>query len=100
MLWGDFCLYLMDAGVGANIVPQMLMGSFVCLFRVCSTLGVLVFNKFLLKYCDDHPAALCLGAAGLYLVTILLLCFQVKEGDYPPPPPSPQGPPLRRSFRF
>lgn len=81
----------------ADIVPQEVMGTFTCLFRVFSTLGVLVFNMFLLKYCDDHPAAICAGAAGLYMVSFLLLCVQVKEGTYPPPEPTPQGPVVART---
>src|SRR5262249_31379511 len=50
---------------------------------------VLVFNKYLLRYCDDYPGAVCASAAGLYLVSFLMLCFQVKEGQYPPPEPIP-----------
>jgi Na+/melibiose symporter-like transporter len=82
----------------ADVIPQNVMGTFTCLFRVFSTLGVLVFNKFLLKYCDDHPAAICIGAAGLYMVSFLLLCTQVKEGQYPPPAPLARGSPLPRAI--
>ena len=74
----------------ADVIPPQVMGTFTCLFRVFSTLGVLVFNKYLLKYCDDNPAAICIGAAGLYLISFLLLCAQVKEGQYPTPPPAPR----------
>ena len=81
-----------------DVIPPQFMGTFVCLFRVCSTLGVLVFNKFLLKYCDNHPAAICTIAAALYCVAFLLLCVLVKEGQYPPPEPAPQGPIVRRSI--
>lgn len=81
----------------ADVVPAQLMGTFACLFRVFSTLGVLVFNKFILQYCNDYPAAVCAGAAGLYMVSFLMLCWQVKEGQYPPPPPAPAGPPVARA---
>ena len=70
-----------------DVIPEKLMGTFACLFRVCSTLGVFVFNRCLLKYCDDHPGAVCVGAGVLYMITFVLLCFMVKEGDYPPPEP-------------
>jgi maltose/moltooligosaccharide transporter len=82
----------------ADVIPSKVMGTFTCLFRVISTLGVLVFNKYLLKYCDDHPAAICIGAAGLYMVSFLMLCLQVKEGHYPPPPLLIPGPRLARSL--
>ena len=72
-----------------DVIPQQLMGTFACLFRVVSTAGTFVFNKYVLHYCDDYPAAVCSGAAGLYLVSFLLLCWQVKEGQYPPPEPIP-----------
>jgi maltose/moltooligosaccharide transporter len=85
--------------VWADVIPPQLMGTFACLFRVCSTLGVLVFNRYLLRYCDDHPAAICLGAAGLYTVSFLMLCWQVKEGDYPAPEPAPPGPPVSRAMQ-
>src|SRR3954470_12349239 len=83
--------------VWAAVIPPQLMGTFACLFRVCSTLGVLVFNRYLLRYCDDHPAAICLGAAGVYMVSFLLICFFVKEGEYPPAERA--GPTVGRFFR-
>src|SRR5256885_13854397 len=70
-----------------DVIPHELMGRFTALIRVCSTAGSLVFNLLLLKYCNDHPGAICVGAAMLYLVTFMLLCFIVKEGEYPPPEP-------------
>ena len=84
----------------ADVIPPQVMGTFTCLFRVISTLGVLVFNKYLLKYCDDHPAAICIGAASLYMVSFLLLCWQVKEGQYPPPPPAATGPRGPRTLEY
>src|SRR4051794_926987 len=80
-----------------DVIPPQFMGTFICLFRVCSTLGVLVFNKFLLKYCDDHPAAICSASAALYVVSFLLLCWKVKEGQYPPPEPAGTGPIVSRA---
>src|SRR5579872_866436 len=84
----------------ADVIPPGVMGTFTCLFRVFSTLGVWVFNRYLLKYCDDHPAAICIGAASLYVVSFLLLCTQVKEGEYPPPPPAATGPPVPRTVEY
>jgi Na+/melibiose symporter-like transporter len=84
----------------ADVIPQQLMGTFSCLFGVFSKLGVLVFNWYLLQYCDDHPAPICLGAAGLYVISFLLLCLNVKEGQYPPPPPAAGGPPVARMIEY
>jgi maltose/moltooligosaccharide transporter len=84
----------------ADVIPAETMGTFTCLFRVFSTLGVLVFSEYLLKYCDNHPAAICIGAAGLYVISFLALCFKVKEGEYPPPPPAATGPRVQRMTEY
>jgi hypothetical protein len=84
----------------ADVIPQHLMGTFTCLFRVVSTAGVTVFNWFLLKYCEDYPAAICMGASGLYVIAFVLLCTQVKEGEYPPPPPAAEGSPSERMIEY
>jgi maltose/moltooligosaccharide transporter len=83
-----------------DVIPQRVMGTFTCLFRVFSTAGVFVFNRWLLKYCEDYPAAICAGASGLYLISFLLLCWQVKEGQYPPPEPAPTGPQTQRMIGY
>ena len=82
-----------------DVIPHELMGTFACLFRVFATAGTLLFNLLLLKHVEDKPGLICLLAAGLYLVTFLLLCFMVKEGSYPPPEPPPQGTFIERSGR-
>jgi maltose/moltooligosaccharide transporter len=78
--------------IWADVVPPQFMGRFVCLFRVLSQLGLMVFNGFLLQYCKDYPSAICLLAAGLYMASFLMMCWQVKEGAYPPPEPTSPGP--------
>ena len=88
-----YCLFV-------DVIPQGVMGTFICLFRVVSTLGVLVFNWYLLKYCDDHPAAICIGSAGLYVISFLILCSQVREGSYPPPPPAATGAYVPRMMKY
>lgn len=84
----------------ADVIPAEVMGTFTCLFRVFSTLGVLVFNEYLLKYCEDHPAAICVGAAGLYMVSFAGLCVKVKEGRYPPPPRAAEGDRVERFVEY
>jgi MFS family permease len=71
----------------ADVIPQKLMGTFICLFRVTSTLATILFHSALLPYAASHPRAIYAGAALLYLITFLILPLFVKEGDYPPPPP-------------
>jgi Na+/melibiose symporter-like transporter len=74
-----------------DVIPAKLMGTFTCWFKVVGTLGVMFFNWRLLKYATSHPEWICLLAAGLYLFAFLILVFMVREGEYPPPEPPPEG---------
>jgi maltose/moltooligosaccharide transporter len=71
----------------ADVIPQEVMGTFVCLFRLMATLGAVVFHYWLLQYADSHPKATYIACGMLYLLAFSLLSLLVKEGDYPPPPP-------------
>jgi hypothetical protein len=67
-----------------DVIPPKRIGMFACYFRIVGALGMFVFNRYLLRYAGDHPQALYVGAAMLYLVSFLALSFGVKEGEYPP----------------
>jgi maltose/moltooligosaccharide transporter len=69
-----------------DVIPAGLMGMFGAMFRVCYAAGSLVFNKFLIGLAKSHPEEIYLGAALAYMLAFLLLCWQVKEPEYPPPP--------------
>ena len=71
----------------ADVIPQRVMGTFICLFGVTSTVGSILFHSLLLPYATTHPKLLFGGSAGLFLVTFTLLPLVVREGDYPPAPP-------------
>jgi Na+/melibiose symporter-like transporter len=68
-----------------DVVPQELLGRFYSLFRIFSGLSGLVFNYFILGYAETHARTIFVSIAVLYGVTILLMCWKVKEGEYPPP---------------
>lgn len=82
----------------ADVIPPKLMGTFVSLFRVCGTIGVLVFNWKLLKHAEDNPELICSLAGGLYLFAFIMLALMVREGEYPPPEPVRKGPVIERFF--
>lgn len=75
----------------ADVIPGELMGTFGALFRVFYAGGSLVFNFFLIHLAKQHPEWIYMGSALLYMVSFLLLCVMVKEGQYPPPPPAAGG---------
>jgi hypothetical protein len=69
-----------------DVIPQPVMGRFVCYFRIVAISGAVLFNVLLLGYADTHTRTLYIACASLYLIAFLLIAAFVKEGKYPPPP--------------
>jgi maltose/moltooligosaccharide transporter len=74
-----------------DVIPQKLMGTFICLFSVTSAVGNIMFHAWLLPLAGTHPQIIFESSALLYLFTFLLLPLAVKEGEYPPPAPRQKG---------
>ena len=74
-----------------DVVPKQLVGRFFGLFRAVSLLAGILFNLRVIGYAETHTGLVFLGMAGLYAVGFTLMCFMVKEGDYPPPDDSLDG---------
>ncbi len=74
-----------------DVVPQTLLGRFFGLFRMVSLLVGIVFNFWLFEYAEEHYIGLFLIIAGIYGIGFTSMCYKVKEGEYPPPPPAPPG---------
>lgn len=68
-----------------DVVPPAFVGRFLGLFRVIGALAGAIFNFFLFKYATSHTPAIFLGVALLYGTAFLLMCLNVKEGEYPAP---------------
>jgi maltose/moltooligosaccharide transporter len=68
-----------------DIVPQECMGRFMALFRLVSTVTSAAYNFFIFQFAESHMQEIFLGAAVLYAVGFGIMCFRVKEGEYPPP---------------
>ena len=71
----------------ADVVPTQFLGRFMALFRVAGTCAGFVFNLAVLPHADTHLPWIFTIVALVYLVSFLLMCFNVKEGEYPPPEP-------------
>ncbi len=69
-----------------DVVPQEMLGRFFGLFRAISLLAGIVFNVFLMGKAESHYMEIFLGLGLFYGVGFTLMCFKVKEGEYPPPP--------------
>ncbi len=70
-----------------DVVPTAMLGRFFGLCRACSLLAGILFNKVLFAKADEHYALIFGGIGLLFGVGFVMMCLQVKEGEYPPPPP-------------
>jgi MFS family permease len=71
-----------------DVVPEQFLGRFYAFFRLTGACAGFVFNYFILKYAGP-PANrqwIYVAVGLIYLISFLLMCWRVKEGDYPPPP--------------
>lgn len=73
-------------GLINDVVPTPVLGRFFGLFRAISIIDAIIFNYFLLGWAETHFMELCLGISVVFGVGFLLMCLNVKEGTYPPPP--------------
>ena len=81
-----------------DVVPLELMARFLSWFRMVSTAGSWAFLWYFFPYIISRRREVFLGLGLFFLVSFLLMCWNVKEGEYPPPPSSIDRPGLLKSF--
>jgi MFS family permease len=81
-----------------DVVPQELMPRFLSWFKVVSVSSSIAFNWYVFPHIIDRRREVCIGVGLFYLIVFFLMCFNVKEGEYPPPPVEVRKPNLFRSF--
>jgi len=69
-----------------DVVPEHLLARFMSWFRIVSMLAASLYNFFIFQYAESHASEIFVGAAILYFIGFGLMCLNVKEGKYPPPP--------------
>lgn len=69
-----------------DVVPPQLLGRFFALFRMVSLAAGMIYNAWLIDRVRSHSLEIFLSVGTLYGIGLLLLCWKVKEGQYPPPP--------------
>ncbi len=82
-----------------DVVPTELLGRFYGFFRIVSLAAGVVFSYWLLGWSETHSLWLFLGVAVLYGIGMMILCFGVREGTYPPPPAELSGSPGGRRIQ-
>lgn len=70
-----------------DVVPHAFLSRFMALFRVVGGGAGVIYNWFILKHALTYMHLIFLGAGLLYLVAFSIMCWKVKEGEYPPPEP-------------
>jgi maltose/moltooligosaccharide transporter len=69
-----------------DVVPRKFLARFLSLFRMVGVGTWALFNFFLFKYAQIYMREIFIGSAAMFLIAFVLMCFMVKEGQYPPPP--------------
>ncbi len=69
-----------------DVVPEVLLARFMSWFRVFGMASGALYSVFIFPHSGSHVTEIMCGAAVLYAVGFTLMCLNVKEGDYPPPP--------------
>jgi Na+/melibiose symporter-like transporter len=78
-----------------DVVPEKFLARFVSMVQMVGMAGGALYSFFIFRYAESHFSLIFLAAALMYLVGFSIICFKVKEGNYPPPPPNIDG---RRGF--
>jgi MFS family permease len=73
------------SGLINDVVPTAMLGRFFGLFRAVSIADAFIFNYFLLGWAETHFMEICLAISLVFGAGFLLMCWNVKEGSYPPP---------------
>ncbi|MFZ4694632.1 MAG: hypothetical protein ACOYMV_05835 [Verrucomicrobiia bacterium] len=82
-----------------DVVPDAFMGRFLSLFRVFGFLASAVYNYFIFGLAEHHMREIFVGISVLYVIGFGLMCWRVREGEYPPPPPLEKGPGMFSAVR-
>lgn len=70
-----------------DVVPKAVLGRFYGMFRAVGLIVAMAFNFWLFGKAETHYTWIFIGIGILYGVGFTTMCFKVKEGEYPPPPP-------------
>jgi maltose/moltooligosaccharide transporter len=68
-----------------DVVPDQFLGRFYGMFRVFGSAAGFVFSYFIFGHAETWMRQIFVSIALIYGVCILLMCWRVKEGEYPPP---------------
>jgi len=68
-----------------DVVPQKVMSRFIAMFKITGFLAVMLFNKYIFPSSLDHFRIIFAVSGAAYVIGFMIMCFAVKEGEYPGP---------------
>ncbi len=75
-----------------DVVPLEVIPRFQSYFQVVAVASSMLFSYYIYPHVLDQRQWVCTGVGLTYLGAFMLMCWRVKEGQYPPP-----GPPSEKS---
>jgi Na+/melibiose symporter-like transporter len=69
-----------------DVVPPKFLARFLALFRMVGTGASMLYNAFFMEHALTSFRLMWVAGGIAYTIGYLLMCFFVKEGQYPPPP--------------
>ena len=69
-----------------DVVPESVLGRFSALTKIVGTIAVFIWKWFLFGESQKHMKAVFVGVAIFFFTAYMISLWQVKEGEYPPPP--------------
>ncbi len=79
MFVGSVFYYLFN-----DVVPPQFLARFTGAFRIVGIAASATYNYFIFQYAESNMREIFIGAAVLYFLGFGMMCFMVKEGNYPP----------------
>ncbi|MCE0483179.1 MAG: MFS transporter [Methylacidiphilales bacterium] len=70
-----------------DVVPEFLLARFMSVFRAIGQLSTALYSYYIFPQSSAHSTEIFISAAMLYLLGFGLMCWKVREGEYPPPAP-------------
>ena len=67
-----------------DVVPVAFIGRFMGLMRIVGGIAGFLYNYFVFKYAESHMREIFISTTILYFIGVGMMCFFVKEGEYPP----------------
>lgn len=71
-----------------DVVPADLLGRFNSIAKIVTTAASFLWSFFIFGLAEKHMQAIFVSISAFFLVVYTISLWNVKEGDYPPPPVS------------